>query len=61
MLGSSHIQSVLIGVEYRNFRRNLDVYFLFFSSDCPHSEWSSKLDKENNFLNKRHFNLFDLK
>ena len=29
MSGSSHIQSVLIGVEYRNFRRTLDVYLLF--------------------------------
>jgi hypothetical protein len=27
--GSSHIQSVLIGVEYRNFCRTLDVYLLF--------------------------------
>ena len=27
MRGSSHIRSVLIGVEYRNFRRTLDVYF----------------------------------
>ena len=29
MCGSSHIQSVLIGVEYRNCRRTLDVYLLF--------------------------------
>ena len=29
MSGSSHIQSVLIGVEYRNCRRTLDVYLLF--------------------------------
>ena len=26
MSGSSHIQSVLIGVEYRNCRRTLDIY-----------------------------------
>ena len=29
MSGSSHIQSVLIGVEYCNYRRTLDVYLLF--------------------------------
>ena len=29
MSGSSHIQSVLIGVEYRNCRRTLNVYLLF--------------------------------
>ena len=29
MSGSSHIQSVLIGVKYRNWRRTLDVYLLF--------------------------------
>ena len=29
MRGSSHIQSVLIGVEYRNCRRTLDVYLCF--------------------------------
>ena len=29
MSGSSHIQSVVIGVEYRNCRRTLDVYLLF--------------------------------
>ena len=29
MSGSSHIQSVLIGVEYRNCRRTLDIYLLF--------------------------------
>ena len=29
MSGSSHIQSVLIGVEYRNCRPTLDVYLLF--------------------------------
>jgi hypothetical protein len=29
MSGSSHIQSVLIGVKYRNCRRTLDVYLLF--------------------------------
>ena len=28
MCGSSHIQSVLIGVEYQNCCRNLDVYLL---------------------------------
>ena len=28
MFGSSHIQSVLIGVEYRNCHRTLDVYLL---------------------------------
>ena len=26
--GSSHIRSVLIGIEYRNCRRTLDVYLL---------------------------------
>ena len=29
MCGSCHIQSVPIGVEYQNWRRNLDVYLLF--------------------------------
>ena len=29
MRGSSHIQSVLIGVEYRNSRRTLDVFLRF--------------------------------
>ena len=29
MSGSSHIQSVLIGVEYQNCRRTLDAYLLF--------------------------------
>ena len=29
MCGSCHIRNVLIGVEYRNCRRTLDVYFLF--------------------------------
>ena len=29
MFGSSHIRSVLIGVEYRNCRQILDVYLLF--------------------------------
>ena len=29
MFGSSHIQSVLIGVEYQNCHRTLDVYLLF--------------------------------
>ena len=29
MSSSSHIRSVLIGVEYRNCRRTLDVYLLF--------------------------------
>ena len=29
MSGSSHTQSVLIGVEYRNCRPTLDVYLLF--------------------------------
>ena len=29
MSGSSHIQSVLIGVEYQNCRATLDVYLLF--------------------------------
>jgi hypothetical protein len=32
MSGSSHIQSVLIGVEYRNCRQTLDVYLLVASS-----------------------------
>ena len=27
--GSCHIQNLLIGVEYRNCRRTLDVYLLF--------------------------------
>ena len=29
MFGSSHIQSVLIGVKYQNCCRTLDVYLLF--------------------------------
>ena len=29
MSGSSHIQSVLIGVKYRNYHRTLHVYLLF--------------------------------
>ena len=29
MSGSSHIRSVLIGVEYQNCHRTLDVYLLF--------------------------------
>ena len=29
MSGSFHIRSVLIGVEYRNWRQTLDVYLLF--------------------------------
>ena len=29
MSGSSDIRSVLIGVEYQNFRQILDVYLLF--------------------------------
>ena len=29
MSSSSHIQSVLIGIEYRNCCRTLDVYLLF--------------------------------
>ena len=29
MFGSSHIPSVLIGVEYLNYRQTLDVYLLF--------------------------------
>ena len=29
--GSSHIQSVVIGVKYRNWRQTLDVYLLFAS------------------------------
>ena len=29
MSGSSHIRSILIGVEYQNCRRTLDVYLLF--------------------------------
>ena len=29
MSGSSHIQSVLIGIEYRNCCQTLDVYLLF--------------------------------
>ena len=28
MSGSSHIRSVLIGVEYRNYRQTLNVYLL---------------------------------
>ena len=31
MAGSSHIKSDLIGVEYQNCYRLLDVYFLFFA------------------------------
>ena len=29
MYGSSHIRSVLIGVEYRNYHQTLDVYLPF--------------------------------
>ena len=29
MCGSCHIQSVLIGIKYRNYRRTLGVYLLF--------------------------------
>ena len=29
MSGSSHIQSVILGVEYRNCRRTLDIYLPF--------------------------------
>ena len=29
MHGSSHIQSVLVGVKYQNCRRTLDVYLRF--------------------------------
>ena len=29
MSGSSHIRSVLIGIEYRNCHQTLDVYLLF--------------------------------
>ena len=29
MSSSSHIRSVLIAVEYRNYRQTLDVYLLF--------------------------------
>ena len=34
MRGSSHIQSVLIGVEYQNCPRTLDVYLLFAICLC---------------------------
>ena len=29
MTGSSHIQSVLIGIKYRNYCQTLDVYLFF--------------------------------
>ena len=35
MRGSSHIQSVQIGVEYQNCRRALDVYFLVAIQSKP--------------------------
>ena len=39
MSSSSHIRSVEISGEPRNFRQTLDVYLLFFfSADHPHSE-----------------------
>ena len=41
MSGSSHIRSVLIGVEYRNFCRTLDVYLLFA---ILHGQTKSKLN-----------------
>ena len=37
--GSSHILSVLIGVEYQNCRRTLDVFFYFL-----HGQIKSKLN-----------------
>ena len=35
--GSSHIRSALIGVEYRNYRRTLNVYLLFANLDGANS------------------------
>ena len=59
MRGSSHIQSVLIGVEYRNFRRTLYVYLLFQSAlSCIDK---LRPQKNNKYFNKSHFNIFDLK
>ena len=56
--GSSHIPSVLIDVEYRNFHRTLDVYLL------PLFQLIILIQSDRQrvyFLNKSHFNLFDLK
>ena len=59
MRGSSHIRSVLIAVEYRNFRRTLDVYLLCQSALS--SIGKLRPQKNNKTFNRSHFNLFDLK
>ena len=46
MPGLSHIQSVLIGVKYRNGRRTLDVYLRF-------AIWIGQIQSK--LLNFRHF------
>ena len=59
MRGSSHSRSVLIGVEYRNRCRNLDVYLQWQSAS--RSIGKLRPQKNNKTVNKSHFNLFDLK
>ena len=59
MSGSPHIRSVLIGVEYRNRCRNLDVYLQWQSAS--RSIGKLRPQKNNKTVNKSHFNLFDLK
>ena len=58
MRGSSHIRSVEISVEPRNFRQTLDVYLLLFFQliILIQSDYQRVY-----FLNKIHFNFFDLK
>ena len=57
MSRSSHIQSVLIGVEYRNFCQTLYVYLVFQSASSSIGKLRSQ--KNNKTFNKSHFNLFD--
>ena len=59
MGGSSPIQSVLIGIEYRNFRRTLYVYLLFQSASS--SIGKLRPQKNNKTFNKSLYNLFGLK
>ena len=59
MCGSCHIRNVLIGFEYQNCCRTLDVYLLFWSASS--SIGKLKPQKNNKTFNKSHFNLFGLK
>ena len=47
MHGSLHIQSVLTGVEYQNFRRTVDVYSFFFQLivliQGDHQNWTKTI------------------